>query len=408
VSPVAKRRLARSLLCASLLLLSGLLVLFAATPSHELPEGDRLDLLGVLFALAYAVFAIVGALIVSRRPSNSIGWLLCAIGFVSAVWYFAVVYATQSLEGSLHWLPGGEVAAWLANVLSIPSVWLVAPIFFLFPTGRLLSPRWRVSLWALAGGAALGVVASALRPGPVEQISSGVDNPLGVAALRGPIDAVEGFLGIVIAVIGAAGVVCLVKRFRRGGRIERLQIKWFAYAAGFTLIQIGGLAVDKLTHLPDHGVTDFVASFLLFLGVVAIPSSVGVAVMRYRLYDIDVVIRRTLVYGVLTATLAGTYLGSVLLLQLALEQVTPGSSLAVAVSTLAVAALFRPARSRIQAVVDRRFYRRKYDAVQTLERFSARLRDQVDLDALGGELRTVVAETMQPAHVSLWLREARR
>jgi len=404
VSMAAKRRLGWSLLALSLLLLGGLLALFATAPAQRLPKADRLDLLGVLFALAYAVFAVVGALIVSRRPDNAVGWLLCAIGAVNALWYFAVVYATVSLVGHVHGLPAGQVAAWLGNVLAIPGVWLIAPVFFLFPTGRSLSPRWRSLLWIVAAAGAVGMVAGALRPGPVEQISAGVDNPLGVPSLRGLLEAVDALLSLGLALVVAAGVACLVKRFRQGNQLERLQLKWFAYAAAFALVQLGTLAVSKLANLPEGGVLDFVASFLLFLAVAAIPTAVGVAILRHRLYDIDVVINRTLVYGVLTATLAGAYLGSVLLLQLALRPLTSQSNLAVAVSTLAVAALFRPARARIQSVVDRRFYRRKYDAARTLEGFSARLREEVDLDALGGELRTVVAETMQPAHVSLWLR----
>jgi hypothetical protein len=405
VSTVARRRLGWAVLAVTILLLAGLLALFAGTPSSKLPKGDRLDLLGVLFAVAYGSFAVVGALIVSQRPDNAIGWLLSAIGLVNSVWYFATVYATQSLVGNLHWLPAGEVAAWLANVLAVPSVWLIAPVFVLFPTGRLLAPGWRTFIWLVVAGAALGVLADAVRPGPVEQVAAGVDNPLGVASLRAVTETIDALVSVMFALLLAAGVVCLVRRFRLGAELERLQLKWFAYAAAFAFAQIGLLAVHKLASLPQGGLLDFVASFLLFLAVVAIPGAVGIAVLRHRLYDIDVVINRTLVYGSLTATLAAAYLGSVLLLQLALDPVTSGSSLAVAVSTLGVAALFRPARGRIQAAVDRRFYRRRYDAARTLEQFSSRLREQVDLEALGGELRSVVQDTMQPAHVSLWLRQ---
>ena len=208
------------------------------------------------------------------------------------------------------------------------------------------------------------------------------------------------WLVCLVGVVAAA--VALVRRFRAARGVERLQLKWVVFAgAMLAAVFLVGFPTF-LFPVPDS--VESVRGSAFTLASAGIPVAAGIAILRYRLYDIDVVINRTLVYGSLTATLAAVYLGSVLLLQLALDPVTSGSSLAVAVSTLAVAALFRPARARIQAVVDRRFYRRKYDAAHTLEGFSARMREQVDLDALGGELRSVVAETMQPAHVSLWLR----
>ena len=192
---------------------------------------------------------------------------------------------------------------------------------------------------------------------------------------------------------------------RRAHGIERLQLKWIAFAA--SLFAVGFLVISITFFVELSGsIIDPLRTAVLGFGFCTIPIAAGIAILRYRLYDIDVVINRTLVYGALTATLAGVYIGSVLLLQLLLRPLTADSNLAIAGSTLAVAALFRPARTRIQGAVDRRFFRRKYDAARTLERFGTHLRDEVALDSLSAELRAVVVETMQPAHVSLWLREA--
>ena len=243
----------------------------------------------------------------------------------------------------------------------------------------------------------LGFVTQWLLAGPLEDYPQ-VENPYGVDSPV--VDFLTG-VAVLLIVVGIAGSsASLILRFRRARGEQRQQMKWIAFAGA-----VAGVCVMVFTVLYDV-VGEAVANSGIMLGVLCLPLAAGVAILRYRLYDIDVVINRTLVYGALTATLAGAYLGFVLLLQLLLNGVTGDSGLAVAGSTLAVAALVRPARARIQAVVDRRFFRRKYDAAQTLEEFSARLRDQIDLGTLNAELSSVVHDTLQPAHVSVWLRSA--
>ena len=241
-------------------------------------------------------------------------------------------------------------------------------------------------------------MSNALAPGPMDSADfAWIDNPFGIGGLG-----LGTLADVSFALVGAAalaGIASLVVRYRRAHGIERLQLRWVAGAACLlVLVAVGGDVASALARLGRRlGGT--------LLGLLCVAVAVAVSLLRYRLYDIDVVINRTLVYGALTAMLAATYLASVLLLQLVLGGATGDSGLAVAASTLAVAALFRPARARIQQAVDHRFYRRKYDAERTVEAFSARLRDQVDLAALDRELSAVVRETLQPTHVSLWLRE---
>jgi hypothetical protein len=347
------------------------------------------------FMAIVIVFSVIGTLIASRQPRNPIGWILCGVGLAAALGTFSHGYAE-------HWLDGGggpdllgKSAAEYGEVSWIPLVLPCATfLLLLFPDGRLLSPRWRWIARAAAVGIVFGFVGSVLIPGKIPDYPE-VINPYGLRSLSDPMQAL-GFAALAIALVGSP--LSLIQRFRRADVDERQQIKWLALAGAVAVVTlvVATAGYDALGQV--------VPNIAILLSVLGLPLATGVAILRYRLYDIDVVINRTLVYGALTATLAATYLGSVLLLQLALEGLTAGSSLAVAVSTLGVAALFRPARARFQATVDRRFYRRKYDAQRTLEAFSARLRDQVDLGMLNSELSSVVRDTLQPAHVSLWLR----
>jgi hypothetical protein len=344
-------------------------------------------------------FGIVGALVASRRPDNLIGWLFCAIAVLSGLNGFLEGWAGYGVYGGAD-LPGLGVAAWGVSLL-VPLPLFVGPLLLLlfFPDGRLLSPRWR---WVARGVGLLValLIAASLRPGHFDNFPA-LSNPLGVGGTPGRLfDSLYPVMSLLASVLFLAAAACLVLRLRRSRGQERLQIKWVAYASSLTAIAFVATFI-----VPGDSVVSTVAFWLGLAATAGIPAAAGVAILRYRLYEIDRVINRTLVYALLTATLAAVYVGSVLLLQLALEGVTSDSSLAVAISTLAVAAAFRPARGRIQAAVDRRFYRRRYDASKTLDAFSARLREEVDLDMLARELSQAVVDTMEPRHVSLWLRQ---
>jgi hypothetical protein len=363
-----------------------------AVAGVNVPESDVPSVISE--SLMLTLFAGIGALVASRRSRNPVGWLLIATGGSFAVFLFA-----ERL--GWHYLLADRVATsrvadwlWVANWGWIPAV---VPLFvflpLLFPTGRPLSRRWTRFSWAASLVAALLLVSSALSPGPLENYTS-VDNPFGTGHAA---TVIEGITFVLLGVCALASVASLALRFRRSRGIERQQIKW-VWAAGAVLVVtfvISALLEDLYQN---------VAELIQFVGLLAVPAAVAVAILRYRLYDIAVVVNRTIVYGSLTAALALVYLASVLLLQLVLSPVTEQSSLAVAVSTLAVAGLFRPVLGRIQELVDRRFYRRRYNAARTLETFSARLREELDLDSLVSELHDVLLETMQPTHVSLWLR----
>jgi hypothetical protein len=352
----------------------------------------------LVFVLA---FVSVGALIVSRRPGHPIGWILLLAGVSSVLVGFAGYAADQ-----LARLGMGQVAlvvGWFSTWAWLP-VWL-APTFglLLFPTGRLPSRRWRPVAWLAVAGFLAQFVAAAFAPGPMQDTT--VDNPFGVdvgidlwSALT-----VVGTAALLMAV--AASILSLVVRYRAARTVERQQIKWLMYAG--MLVAAGLCAVVGLDTLGGPATAPY-QELIPSLALATVPVATGIAIQRHRLFDIDVVVNRTLVYGGLTVSLGAAYVGSVLLLQLVLRPLTEASGLAVAASTLTVAALFRPVRSRIQAVVDRRFFRRKYDAARTLAAFGVRLRDELDVDALGADLQSAVRDTMEPDHVSLWLRRADR
>jgi hypothetical protein len=348
---------------------------------------------GIVAFVVFQLFATVGAVIASRRPENPIGWLFCLVPVLTAAANTSSGYAELAVERNL----GGAIPVFLAFGWTwLAALGVVAMIILLFPDGRLPSARWRpVGIFAAVWLPAVAV-SFTFMAGPLDEPLQQFENPVGVPGLRFVFDVVM-LTGLAIVLIAA--VTSLALRFRRS-REQRQQIKWFLASVGFALAVIVPFNVADALSTSFDGPPD--AVFLIALG--AIPLATGIAILKYRLYEIDRVVNRAVVYGAATAGLAGLYFGLVLALQELFSSFAGGSDLAIAGSTLAVAALFRPARRRIQALVDRRFYRRRYDAQQTLEEFSARLREEIDLSALGAELRVVVEGTMQPAHVSLWLR----
>jgi hypothetical protein len=381
-----------------------LVLLVLGAGEHTKADGSTFDgWAGVSFVAASMAFATVGAMVAARVPANPIGWLFCVTGLGLVVATFGSQYAEQMLFIASDPLPGGRAAAVFQQLGFAPAFGLLALAVLLFPDGGAPAGRWRAVLWLTLAGIVLSVIGIALRPGPLVEPFDDVSNPFGIPGLFGLMDGLIGF-GFVFTLLSVVLAVFATRaRLRRSSGLEHEQLKWLVLAAAIAGVAVVGTLVLYLAAGVDVG-----GEWVLGFGFAVFPLAAGAAILRYRIYDIDVVINRTLVYGALTATLALAYLGSVLFLQLALSGVTESSGLAVAASTLAVAGLFRPARTRIQEAVDRRFYRSKYDAARTLERFGSRLRDEVDLDALGIALRGVVADTMQPASVSLWLRVPER
>jgi hypothetical protein len=381
------------------------LVLLATGPGRVLPSDIFSGVGGLAFLVLSLTFASVGVVVAVRVPQNRIGLMFCLTGFVSIVQLFTWNYADVGLHS--HALPATATATVVNKVISEATAGLLALSLLLFPDGRLPSWRWRPALWALLGGVFLLVVAGTFYPGHYPQPFATQSNPLALPGVgNGLINAID-LGGWMLVLVGLAlGTAGLVTRLRRAHGVERQQLKLVLTVGALTGLVAVVLMTGWLT-APDGGLTPHSPGLtgMAALGFVltAFPLAAGVAILHYRLYDIDVVIHRTLVYGVLTALLLVAYLGFVLFFQLLLRPLTGGSSLAVALSTLVVATLFRPVRGRVQALVDRRLYRRKYDAQQTLDRFSKRLRRQTDLDELPIELMTVVTQTMQPAHASLWI-----
>jgi hypothetical protein len=391
--------------CVVLLALTALLDYYYTPPFPNMGNANVYQ----FFTVPSLVYASVGAFVASRRPKNLVGWLLCVIGFVCVVQGFGVAYADYTLlAGSVFSLPGGMVMACISQSVVVLPILISAAalLILLFPDGSLPDRSVRAVPWIVVGGSALSALWAVTAQRGFDRYS--MRNPLHVGGVVEYIVKAFGVLGMAAFLVGL--VVAIVVVFDRLGNArgaERQQLKWFAYAAGVLLV-ILFVAPIVGWYLPGW------FSFPLGVAVfAALPVAVGIAVLRYHLYDIDHIINRTLVYGALTALLAAGYFATIMALegignlvfQLPFRALTgQNSALATIAATLTMAALFNPLRQRIQSFIDRRFFRSKYDAAKTLEAFSAKVRNDTDLDELSGDLVGVVSETMQPAHVSLWLR----
>lgn len=362
-----------------------------------------------LMHLTFILFSTVGALIISRHSGNAIGWFFCVIGLTSALGvnglgYGYVHYALFGHPGSL---PAGEWVAWITGLVNAVGLATAPLVLLLFPTGHVPSRRWEPVVWLVVADAAVNGITIAIQPGPLD-VFPAVQNPVGLPGPAGEVaSAVNGASSLLLGLLILAGAISVLARLRRARGDERKQIKWFAYDAVLLAVAFGmffvGPALDP--DLAPNGPLNWVLSLLWALAVTGLPVSIGIAILRYRLYDVDLLINRTLVYGALTGSLVVIYYGCVVLLQQILR-VAAGqqSDVAIVGSTLAIAALFQPLRRRIQIVIDRRFYRHKYDAARTLASFTAALRDEVDLTQLSDHLVAVVENTTQPKQVSLWFR----
>jgi hypothetical protein len=385
----AASRLAWGASALTLVLTACMVVLAVLNPG-------RLDELS--FSIVGVAGAVVGGVVASKRPDNPVGWLFLFGALISAMTGLTAEYAIYGILTDPGALPAAATAAWFSRAIEIfypVLTFILMPLYF--PTGRPVSRRWGLVAWLVLVLLPF-VFLGAFSPGEAET-GTGIQNPLVIEAVRPlarVLDAVVTalYLGLIFA-----SAASLVVRFWRSAGVERQQIKWVAFAAAF-------IPIWFMTNAPIQAAFPILFQLIDALVIAAVPVAAGIAILRYRLYDIDLLINRTLVYAALTATLVLIYLGGVVVLQRALAFLTgEGSQLAVVASTLAIAALFNPLRRRIQGFIDRRFYRRKYDARKTLEAFSAKLREETDLDALSGDLMNAVRETMRPAHVSVWLRE---
>lgn len=365
--------------------------ILSGQPSESALEGG-------LFLSTWVGFGLVGAVIVSRRPDNRIGWILSGITPAVGVGLLLPAYARYALVAAPGTQPLGEVAAWLGTWTFFPLAVLVVSLGAMFPTG---SVRTRIGIWGLRAFAAVAIVDAAvyaIRPGPIEG-DTPPHNPLGLEGTRAAMDSATEVLGMLLALLAMVVVVDAVLRYRRSTGRERMQFRWFMFSVAlFPVLFVTAIVLDIVLGLDQFNLP--VVAFAVWGNGTAF--AIGAAVTRHGLFDIDRIISRTVSYGVVTATLLGVFLSSVFVL----SNVLPfEEEFLTAISTLAVAALFNPLRTRVQAVVDRRFNRSRYDAARIVTGFADRLRSERGLVELANELQMVAAQTMQPESLSLWLQE---
>ncbi|MDQ2915167.1 MAG: hypothetical protein M3T56_18240 [Chloroflexota bacterium] len=388
------------------------LLLLALSWSVAVPPGWGFRGFPAIFAVVYGS---VGLVIAIRRPRNPIGWWLLVGALLSGVQVLAEEYAFYALLQRHGELPGGEFGAWVQSWIWLLPPSILAPVVLLFPDGRLRSRRWRVVAAIGVPAFAFNAMLYALTPGVMNGLAAIIDNPYGLDALARPAGILTalGYVGMFAFTVAISISVFL--RFREARGTERQQLKWFAYAIGvaafaiflnFLVLGVATVTVSReaAVLMSAHPAVKAAQAFNVS-GLSFVPVAIGIAIVRYRLYDIDLLINRTVVYGATSAAIGATFFVGIVALQTALKPLTAGSELAIAASTLLSFALFQPIRQHVQIAVDRRFDRSRYDAARTLDAFADRLRDEVDLNALRTDLLGAVGETMAPAHAGLWLRE---
>ncbi len=383
------------------------LALIALTSRAVIPVGHRLEEVAAYLVLQTA-FTAVAAILMWRLPEHGMSWFVSGAALVSGAQFLFAGYAVHGIFGP--GLPAAPIAAWLYTWTGVGLGLFVGLIVATFPDGRVREPSSRPAVALLIVAIILLVPPLALRPGPLGNMHL-VDNPFGWNGQARLLELVELFGSAVAVIALLLASWRLLLRARGGTSVERQQLKWLLWSSGLLAAALA-VAYPLVVGRPDPGGADqtgrYAARVALAMAMASLPVAIGLAVLRYRLYDIDLLIRRTLVYGALSLALAATYVVLIGVVQAALRPITSGSELAVAGSTLATLALAQPLRRRIQDAVDRRFSRYRYDAARTLDAFAARLRDQVDLNALEGELLEAVRATVQPTHANIWLRNAKR